>query len=116
MVPQEQAVVILIAGSFKFSVPMPGEGLHSQMRDMHTVDMQDGMICSSRARKHANKLLSSSLCDYFACGPTGSEMFSDDQRLILNLDLLAFIQHSKKCEPTFPGADIVQLLQLLGRS
>lgn len=27
----------------------------------------------------------------------------DVQRLILNLNLLAFTQHSKKCEPTFPS-------------
>ena len=36
LVPQEQAVVILVAGSFKFSgVPMLCHGLPSQMRDMH---------------------------------------------------------------------------------
>lgn len=52
---------------------------------------------------------------YFAYGPTGSEMFSDVQRLILNLDLMTFIQHSKKCEPIIaPRAWQVVRIRRLG--
>lgn len=36
----------------------------------------NGVICLSRQRKHANRLLSSSLYEYFACGPTGAEIYN----------------------------------------